>query len=125
MKTLNIRDALRELEPLNTEIRYKQCLEGRGFTVGLIAFRPRAGSDPKQIKHDDKDVVCHVLQGHGTLRLEDRTVDLEPGILCHVPKGIPHDFAAGDKGELVLLYSLITAETRAPAAWGPPPPPAP
>ena len=112
MKTLKIRDVLGQLERVNTEVRYKSCLEGPGFTVGLIAFSPQMRSDAKQINHNDKDVVCHVLQGHGRLRLGDRTVDLEPGTLCHVPKGTPHDFAASDNGELVLLYSLINTVNR-------------
>lgn len=112
MKTLKIREMLGQLERVNAEVRYKSCLEGPGFTVGLIAFSPQIRSDAKQINHDDKDVVCHVLHGRGRLRLGDRTVDLEPGTLCHVPKGTPHDFAAGDDGELILLYSLINTVNR-------------
>lgn len=108
MTTVKIQEALGKLEKVNDEIRYKSCLEGKGFTVGLIAFSPQARSDSKQINHPDKDVVCHVLQGHGRLRLGDWTIDLEPGTLCHVPQGIPHDFAAVQEEELILLYSLIT-----------------
>jgi hypothetical protein len=28
-------------------------------------------------------------------------------MICHIPKGTPHDFAAAQSGELVLFYSLI------------------
>jgi hypothetical protein len=28
-------------------------------------------------------------------------------VLCHIPKGTPHDFAASKKKSLVLFYSLI------------------
>ena len=113
MKLVKIHDALQGLERVNDEIRYKSCLEEREYTVGLIAFSPRTGADTKQINHQDKDVVCQVLQGRGRLRVENRVLDLEPGTLCHVPKGTPHDFSAGQDGELVLLYSLInTGETK-------------
>lgn len=108
MKTVKIREALGELQAISEEIRYKDCLEGKGFRVGLISFRPGGESDPKQINHKDKDVVCHVLKGRGRLRLTDQTIDLEPGTLCHIPKGTPHDFAAGKEEDLILFYSLIT-----------------
>ncbi len=110
MKVLKIGDALTGLERISDEIRYRSFLEEEGFSVGLIAFRPGGGSDPKQINHRDKDVVCHVLSGRGRLRLADQTIDLEPGILCHVPKGTPHDFAADQDEELVLFYSLIKTD---------------
>jgi quercetin dioxygenase-like cupin family protein len=74
----------------------------------VIAFEPRGDTDPKQINHQAKDVVCHVLKGSGRLRLDDRTIDLDAGTICHIPKGIPHDFAAGKEEGMVLLYSLIT-----------------
>ena len=108
VKTVKIREALGELQEISKEIRYKSCLEGKGFSVGLISFKPGGDSDTKQINHEDKDVVCHVLEGHGRLRLSDRTIDLEPATLCHIPKGTPHDFAAGKEEDLILLYSLIT-----------------
>ncbi len=92
---------------INPEIRYKNCFESAEFSVGVIAFRPESNRDAKQINHDDKDVICHVLKGHGRLRLKDRRISLRPGMLCHIPKGTPHDFAAGKRSELVLFYSLI------------------
>ncbi|MBI4487819.1 MAG: cupin domain-containing protein [Deltaproteobacteria bacterium] len=107
MKLIKIKEALKELQEINQEIRYKSCVEGKGFSTGLISFRPRKGPDPKQINHRDKDVVCHVLRGRGRLRINGRRIPLKPGIICHIPKGISHDFAAGKKGELVLFYSLI------------------
>lgn len=108
MKVIRLREALKELKEINEEIRYKSCVQGQGFSSGLISFRPRKRPDPKQINHPDKDVICHVLKGKGRLRINGRKVTLKPGILCHIPKGTPHDFAAGKGGELVLFYSLIT-----------------
>jgi quercetin dioxygenase-like cupin family protein len=51
-------------------------------------------------------VVCQVLRGRGRLRTAGKRIALAPGMICHIPKGTPHDFAAG-KSELLLFYSLI------------------
>lgn len=107
IKTIRVGEALKKLNKLNREIRYKSFVEGRGFSAGLISFKPRKDSDPKQISHRDNDVVCHVLRGSGRLRINGRRITLRPGTICHIPKGTPHDFATGKKGGMVLFYSLI------------------
>ena len=107
MKIIKITAALRRLKKLNQEIRYASLVERRGFTAGLIAFKPRQRGDSKQIMHRDKDVLCQVLRGHGRLRINSRRIPLRPGTICHIPNGTPHDFAAGKNNELVLFYSLI------------------
>jgi mannose-6-phosphate isomerase-like protein (cupin superfamily) len=107
MKIVRIREALKQLQELNSEIRYKSCAEGKSFSTGLISFRPKKDADPRQIRHRDKDVVCHVLRGRGQLRVNGRKIALTPGTICHIPKGIPHDFAAEKNREMVLFYSLI------------------
>jgi quercetin dioxygenase-like cupin family protein len=106
MKTVKLSAALQRLRKLNDEIRYYNFFEEKTFTSGVITFRSRKGDDPKQINHDDKDVVCQVIKGRGRLRADGKRVALSPGMICHIPKGTPHDFAAG-KSELVLFYSLI------------------
>ena len=107
LKVVSIDTALAELAEVNSEIRHRSCIEGDGFNVGLVSFAATATADPKQIVHDDKDVVCHVLKGRGRLRTAEAVTRLRPGMLCHIPRGVPHDFAAeGD--ELILCYSLIT-----------------
>jgi len=107
MKIIKITEALRHLKRVNEEIGYVNCVQAGRFSAGLISFRPGKRSDPKQINHPDRDVLCHVLRGRGRLRLPGRRIALKPGTVCHIPKGTPHDFAAGKKGEMVLFYSLI------------------
>jgi mannose-6-phosphate isomerase-like protein (cupin superfamily) len=110
MKIIKINAALKKLLKVNEEIRYQSCFEEKRFTSGLIAFRPQKRADSKQINHRDKDVVCHVLKGRGRLRIKGRRIPLQPGTICHIPKGTPHDFAAGQRTDLVLFYSLITTD---------------
>jgi mannose-6-phosphate isomerase-like protein (cupin superfamily) len=107
MKVINLQNALKHLSKLSAEIRHQSCFEEKRFTSGLIAFRFHRNSDRKQINHKDKDVVCHVLKGRGRLRIDGRRIPLRSGMICHIPKRTPHDFAAGKRGELVLFYSLI------------------
>jgi mannose-6-phosphate isomerase-like protein (cupin superfamily) len=109
VKAVKITQVLRRLKKISPEIRYADCFKQPQFTTGLIVFRPIKNSDPKQINHNDKDVVCHVIKGNGRLRVNGKRVPLRPGTICHIPKGTPHDFAAGKSGELVLFYSLIKA----------------
>ena len=104
---VHLRELAKDLRAINSELRYKNCFEDEHFTSGLIAFRPRKKSDPKQINHEHKDVICHVIKGRGRLRIRNRRIQLTPGTICHIPKKTPHDFAAGKSGELVLFYSLI------------------
>ncbi|HEX9264683.1 MAG TPA: cupin domain-containing protein [Candidatus Binatia bacterium] len=107
MKVIKVRAVLKRLKHLNDEIRYADCFAGKQFTSGLIAFKPSKNSDPKQINHADKDVICHVIKGTGRVRVAGKQTPLRPGTVCHIPKGTPHDFAAGKTGELILFYSLI------------------
>ena len=108
MKIVHVDKALKRLRKINREIRYRSCFEEKQFSSGLIAFRPQKRSESKQINHRDKDVVCHVLKGRGRLRVNGRRIPLQPGTVCHIPKDTPHDFAATQRTELILFYSLIT-----------------
>lgn len=107
MKVLKISTALKRLKKISPEIRYVDCFEEKQFTSGLIAFRPTKNSDREQISHADKDVVCQVIKGNGRLRINGKRVRLQPGMICHIPKNTPHDFAASKSRELILFYSLI------------------
>ena len=107
MQTVKITAALKRLKKISDEIRYSSCFEQKQFTSGLIAFKPANKANPKQISHDNQDVICQVLQGSGRLQVDDRRIRLVPGTLCHIPKRTPHDFAAARSGELVLFYLLI------------------
>ena len=107
MKIVKIAPALKRLKRIDDEIRFLSCFKQKRFSSGLIAFKPFKKADPKQIRHNDRDVFCQVLHGSGRLRIHGRRIRLVPGTLCHIPKKTPHDFAASRNAELVLLYLLI------------------
>lgn len=107
MKIVKIAAALKRLKTISDEIHYLSCFEQKQFTGGLITFKPAKKANPKQISHDNQDVICQVLQGSGRLKIDGRRIRLVPGTLCHIPKRTPHDFSAVRSGELVLFYLLI------------------
>jgi quercetin dioxygenase-like cupin family protein len=107
VKIVKIAAARKQLRKINDEIRYANCFEEEQFTSGIVVFTPTKNAAAKQITHADKDVVCHVLEGSGRLRVSDRRIRLHPGTVCHIPRGTPHDFAAAKSGQLVLFCSLI------------------
>jgi mannose-6-phosphate isomerase-like protein (cupin superfamily) len=106
MKSVKLSTALKRLRRLDDEIRHYEVFHDKNFTTGVIAFRSRPAGDPRQITHDAKDVVCQVIKGRGRLRSGRKQIALEPGMVCHIPKTTPHDFAA-HRGELILFYALI------------------
>jgi len=110
MKIIVLAAALKRLKRLNDEVSYVECFKKRQFSSGLIRFRPVKKPDRNQITHADKDVVCQVIKGNGFLCVAGKRTALKPGMICHIPKGTSHDFAAGKNAELVLFYSLIQSQ---------------
>lgn len=57
----------------------------------------------KKHYHADADEIQYVLEGTGTEYLDDKIVDLRPGVLLIVPKGTPHAGSVETSGHLKLL----------------------
>jgi quercetin dioxygenase-like cupin family protein len=106
VNVLVLADELARAEPLGPEMARRRLARGETYEAGVIRFVPAAAADPKQITHDDRDVLCYVLSGAGRLRGGVTETPLRPGLLCHIPAGTPHDFAATTE-PLDLLYCLI------------------
>lgn len=61
--------------------------------------------------HDDQDELFFVLQGRLRLRLPDRDVELGPGELFVVPKGVQHLPVADEECLMMLIERKDTAHT--------------
>jgi len=106
-------DALREkLIAINDEISVVTPFHTDSYQAGLVAFQPRQNADEKWITHDDAEVISYVLEGQGQLQLPDEDVPLTPGIICHIPVNVPHDFVAQGKAPLVMFYISIKVGKR-------------
>jgi quercetin dioxygenase-like cupin family protein len=107
MTVIHLRQLREQLKAINPEMRAATPFKGSHYQAGLIAFLPRAAPDDKFITHAASDVVAHVLEGRGRLRLGEAEVALEPGSVCHIPANTAHDFAAEGDAPLLLFYAVI------------------
>jgi mannose-6-phosphate isomerase-like protein (cupin superfamily) len=62
-------------------------------------------------KHEDTDDFFMVLSGHLTIHLEDRNVELDPGELFVVPRGVMHCPDADEEAEVLLIEPDGTPNT--------------
>ena len=62
-------------------------------------------------KHDHSDDLFLVLQGHLTIQLRDRDVELDEGELYVVPKGVEHCPRAAEEASVLLIEPSSTVNT--------------
>ena len=62
-------------------------------------------------KHDDTDDFFLVIEGRLAIRLRDRTVNLGPGELFVVPKGVEHCPVAEEETHILLIEPAGTPNT--------------
>jgi mannose-6-phosphate isomerase-like protein (cupin superfamily) len=62
-------------------------------------------------KHDDTDDFFLVLDGRLTIELRDRKVELAPGELFVVPKGVEHRPVATEEVHILLIEPTGTPNT--------------
>ena len=62
-------------------------------------------------KHDETDDFFLVIRGALTIHLRDRDVELEPGELFVVPRGVEHSPEADAETEVLLIEPKDTVNT--------------
>ena len=62
-------------------------------------------------KHDETDDFFLVLKGHLTIHLRDRDIELDPGELFVVPRGVAHCPEAADETHVLLIEPAGTVNT--------------
>jgi mannose-6-phosphate isomerase-like protein (cupin superfamily) len=70
-------------------------------------------------QHDDTDDFFLVLKGHLRIELRDRNVELGPGELFVVPRGVEHRPVAAEEVHLLLIEPTGTPNTGNPATAQP------
>ncbi len=75
----------------------------------LVAVKPRG--EFVWHKHDDTDDFFLVLEGRLTIQLRDRDVELGPGELYVVPRGVEHCPRADEEAHVLLIEPRGTANT--------------
>jgi mannose-6-phosphate isomerase-like protein (cupin superfamily) len=62
-------------------------------------------------KHDETDDFFLVISGRLTIHLRDRDVELEPGEIFVVPRGVEHCPDANEEAEVLLIEPKGTVNT--------------
>ena len=62
-------------------------------------------------KHDDTDELFHVVSGKVQIHLRDRTIELSPGDVYVVPKGVEHNPASTRGADMMLFEPSGTTNT--------------
>jgi mannose-6-phosphate isomerase-like protein (cupin superfamily) len=62
-------------------------------------------------KHDETDDFFLVLRGHLTIQLRDRNVELDPGELFVVPRGVEHCPKAEEETQVLVIEPRDTVNT--------------
>jgi mannose-6-phosphate isomerase-like protein (cupin superfamily) len=62
-------------------------------------------------KHDETDDFFLVISGRLTIHLRDRDVELEPGEVFVVPRGVEHCPDANEEAEVLLIEPKGTVNT--------------
>jgi mannose-6-phosphate isomerase-like protein (cupin superfamily) len=70
-------------------------------------------------KHDETDDFFLVLKGRLRIELRDRNIELGPGELYVVPKGVEHRPVAEEEVHLLLIEPTGTPNTGDPATAAP------
>jgi mannose-6-phosphate isomerase-like protein (cupin superfamily) len=61
--------------------------------------------------HDKEDELFMVIDGHLDIQFRDRTVSLEPGEFCIVPRGVEHKPVAPKLTSILLFEPASTRNT--------------
>ena len=96
----------------------KLALLERPFTPGIVGYLNDYKLQVVKVrgefvwhKHDDTDDFFLVLDGRLTIQLRDRNVELGPGELFVVPRGVEHCPKAGEETHVLLIEPKDTVNT--------------
>lgn len=71
--------------------------------------------------HPNAEEVVVALEGHGVQLIGDEAVELGPGDVCFIPKGVPHKITAVSEEDLVIYWVLAGAADLDDAGYVPVP----
>src|SRR5690554_3323956 len=112
MKAINLKDKLE----LFSEY-YKPRTVGRFNGNNLMVVKIKGPFNWH--KHDDTDDFFLVLDGRMRIEFRDGVVELGPGELCVVPRGVDHRPVADEETHILLMEPIGTPNTGDPATAAP------
>ncbi|HEY9201460.1 MAG TPA: cupin domain-containing protein [Gammaproteobacteria bacterium] len=88
----------------------KQQMLGTNELDHLIQFSQAvfpAGEIAGAHSHPDMNEVFFILSGTGQMRIDDKTIELEPGMCITVEAGEAHEIENTDEADLVINYFAL------------------
>jgi mannose-6-phosphate isomerase-like protein (cupin superfamily) len=81
---------------------YEVVLESPGLEVGVYAL---VAPEPDHQQPHVDDEVYIVLEGEGSLNVEDETIPMHEGTAAFVPAGADHRFTAYERLTVLVIFS--------------------
>ena len=103
MDPIRIRDAQRRLAGGNGG--YEVVHESPGLEIGVYVL---VAPEPDRQQPHDRDEVYVVLEGRGTLQIEDDSVILHEGDAAFVPAGADHRFTGYEGLSVLVIFSGVS-----------------
>ena len=90
---------------------YEIVHESPGMEVGVYVL---VAPEPDRQQPHDRDELYVVLDGRGTLEIEDGTVDLKEGEAAFVPAGADHRFVGYEGLSVLVIFAGDRSSSEAP-----------
>lgn len=87
------------------QIAEQEISRGEGGSSHIIQLR---AGHPMHV-HQRHDLVAILLQGRGTLTLDSRRLELRPGAIVSIPRGVPHAFQTKGPDPAVVYVTYFPA----------------
>ena len=91
--------------PQNQEMAIQELSRGEGDSASTHIVQIRR-LEPLHI-HKDHDIMAILLKGKGILTLGDQQLQVSPGSLISIPRGVPHSFV-NRSTDPAVAYAMFT-----------------
>lgn len=91
--------------PPDAEISIHDVSRGESASSHIVQIR----NQETPHVHEHHDLVVIVQKGHGVLRMGSRAMNLVPGSVVAIPRGVPHSFVNGSDEPAVAFVVFTPA----------------
>ena len=97
-------DAWLQAHPLKSgqAISIEELSRGESASAHIVQIRKQ---EPLHV-HENHDVTVILLKGRGTLWVGDRKLELKPGSIVTIPRGVPHSFT-NQAQQMAVAYAVF------------------
>ena len=98
--------------------RVRAGLGVTSFGIQVIELPPNFDHYPDHDHtHDEQEEVYTALSGRATLRVEDESYEIEPGVFARVGPGLKRKLVTGDEGARLLCMGATPGQPYEAPEW--------